>query len=141
MKIYVASSWRNYLQPAIVILLRKGKHDVYDFRNPPNGVSSFAWSEIDPNWEEWTPIEYAKALKHPLAVKGFKSDITALEECEACILVLPSGRSASWEFGYASGQGKKTAVIMLDSCEPELMYSRSPILTTMDQIFDWAESK
>ena len=33
-KVYVASSWRNPIQPAIVALLRGHALDVYDFRNP-----------------------------------------------------------------------------------------------------------
>ena len=36
-KIYVASSWRNPHQPAIVEELRVAGHEVYDFRNPPGG--------------------------------------------------------------------------------------------------------
>ena len=139
MKIYVASSWRNLLQTAMVPLLRGAGHDVYDFRNPPSGSGGFAWSDIDPNWESWTAAEYREALKHPIAMEGFKSDIEALQQCEACVLVLPSGRSASWEFGYAAGQGKLTAVIQFENCEPELMYSGSEFLTTMDEVFDWAE--
>ena len=34
MKIYVASSWRNAQQPAVVARLREAGHEVYDFRNP-----------------------------------------------------------------------------------------------------------
>lgn len=137
MKIYVASSWRNILQPAIVSMLRSAGHEVYDFRNPPGGTG-FGWSKIDPFWQAWTPQQYREALKHPVAQAGFNSDITALRECDACVLVLPSGRSASREFGYALGQGKKGAVVMFDSCEAELMYLGNPIITTTDELFDWA---
>lgn len=140
MNIYVASSWRNKLQPAIITLLRNPilNHNVYDFRQPGLGNAGFAWSQIDPNWEDWTPKEYAVALNHPIAKRGFRSDIAALNSCDACLLVLPSGRSASWEYGYALGKGKKGAVVMLEKCEPELMYSGTPILTSMDEIMDWA---
>lgn len=136
MKIYVASSWRNHLQPAIVLALRKCGHDVYDFRNPAPGNKGFAWSSIDPNWESWTAEEYRAALQHPIAVGGYKLDIDALRACDACVLVLPSGRSASWEFGYAMGQGKRGYVVQLDKIEPELMYREAAILTTMDELFD-----
>ena len=40
MKIYVASSWRNLLQPGIVLALRRCGHEVYDFRNPAPGDTS-----------------------------------------------------------------------------------------------------
>lgn len=136
MKIYVASSWRNLLQPGIVLALRRCGHEVYDFRHPAPGVEGFAWSKIDPNWENWTPAEYRKALQHPVAVAGYKHDIDALNACEACVLVLPSGRSASWEHGHAMGRGAKGYVVMFDAFEPELMYREATIITTMNELFD-----
>lgn len=136
MKIYVASSWRNLLQPGIVHALRRCGHEVYDFRNPTPGNKGFAWSDIDPDWQKWTPSAYRDALQHPIAVKGYSYDIEALKACDACVLVLPSGRSASWEFGYAMGQGKKGYVIQLGEVEPELMYREATILTTMNELFD-----
>lgn len=138
MKIYVASSWRNMLQPAIVSMLRSCAHEVYDFKNPGPGNHGFGWSQIDPNWQQWTPQQYREALKHPIAIAGFASDMDALRECDACVLVLPSGRSASWEFGFAAGAGKRGAVVMFEACEPELMYLGFPILTSPDELFDWA---
>lgn len=134
MKIYVASSWRNQIQPSIVEELRALGHDVYDFRAPAPGVTGFGWSEIDPRWLDWTPAEYRKALAHPISARGYAHDIGALRSCEACVLVLPSGRSASWEFGYAMGQGKRGAVVMLDKCESELMYREAEILTSLDEL-------
>jgi hypothetical protein len=95
MKVYVASSWRNLLQPAIVTVLRRCGHEVYDFRNPAPGNVGFSWREVSPGWENWTPQEYREGLKHPIAQAGFALDMNALRACEACVLVLPSGRSAS----------------------------------------------
>lgn len=47
-RIYVASSWRNVYQPAVVDALRALPGcEVYDFRNPAPGDSGFAWSDID----------------------------------------------------------------------------------------------
>ena len=67
MKIYVASSWRNIYQPAVVRKLRELGHEVYDFRDPAPGNYGFAWSQIDPDWQNWTPDEYVKCLEHPIA--------------------------------------------------------------------------
>ena len=136
MKIYVASSWRNLLQPGIVLSLRRCGHDVYDFRHPAPGNDGFDWSSIDPKWESWTSEQYRAALQHPVAKAGYELDIGALKVCEACVLVLPSGRSASWEFGYARGQGKRGAVVQLGGIEPELMYREAEITTSMDELFD-----
>lgn len=138
MKIYLASSWRNLLQPAILVMLRRCGHEVYDFKNPAPGNSGFSWREIHPDWENWTPQQYREALEHPIAKAGFDLDMNALRDADACVLVLPSGRSASFEFGWAIGAGKIGAVVQFDKCEPELMYRGQPILTTPDEVFDWA---
>jgi hypothetical protein len=136
LNVYVASSWRNLLQPGIVLALRRCGHTVYDFKHPGPGEKGFAWADIDPNWLAWSPAEYRAALQHPLAKHGYGLDIAALKACDACVLVLPSGRSASWEFGYAMGQGKRGAVVQLGDIEPELMYREAEILTSMDELFD-----
>lgn len=136
MRIYVASSWRNLLQPAIVTALRSIGHEVYDFRHPAPGKKGFAWSDIDPAWQSWTPEAYRTALQHPIAEAGYALDIGALRACEAVVYVLPCGRSASWEFGYAMGQGKPGYVVAFEPCEPELMFREATILTSMNDLFD-----
>lgn len=120
MKLYVASSWRNARYPEVVHALRQAGHEVYDFRNPVPGNHGFHWSEIDPNWKVWNAEEYRSGLTHPLAQSGFQMDMKALYECDACVLVLPCGRSAHLEAGWACGAGKPT-LILLDDGEPELM--------------------
>ena len=70
-RIYVASSWRNAYFPEVVKRLREYGHEVYDFRNPPQGGHGFHWTDIDPNCAEWTFAEYADGLTHPSAEKQF----------------------------------------------------------------------
>lgn len=130
MKIYVASSWRNQHQQLVVEHLRRLGHEVYDFRAPVPGDSGFHWSEIDGGWKSWTPEQYRAALQSPIAKRGYEYDITALRGCEAVVLVLPCGRSANWEFGYAMGQGKRGVVLQLEQQEPELMYREATIATS-----------
>jgi len=139
--VYLASSWRNSLQPGMVHLLRRCGHEVYDFRKPVPGGNGFSWAQIDAEWQTWSPAEYAQALEHPIAREGYEQDMRALRACDACVLLLPSGRSASFEFGHALGAGKRGAVIMLEPREPELMYLGNPILTTIDAVFRWAVSQ
>lgn len=122
MKIYVASSWRNHHQPRIVAMLKRWGHDVYDFRNPTKMNAGFHWSEIAGNWETWSAKEFQSALDHEIADRGFAFDKEALDWCDACVLVLPSGRSAHLEVGYAAGSGKKTVALLIGHNEPELMY-------------------
>jgi hypothetical protein len=122
MKIYVASSWRNLYQQAVVHTLQSHRHQVYDFRNPPDGKGGFAWSDIDPAWEQWTTTKYIAALEHPLAEEGFHRDFQAMHWADLCILVLPCGRSANAEAGWMCGAGKPVYVYQPEKQEPELMY-------------------
>jgi len=123
-RIYVASSWKNQQHPAVVAALRAADHEVYDFRNPAPGNTGFRWSEIDPAWTGWTPRDYAHLVTtHSVAVAGFALDKAALDWCDVCVLVLPCGRSAHLEAGYAAGQGKHVIVLLHeDQFAPELMY-------------------
>ena len=120
-KIYVASRWRNAFQPTVVEKLRENGHEVYDFRNPPKR-KGFAWSDIDPDWLNWSTDQYREALQHPLAQEGFESDFNAMKDADVCILVLPCGRSANAEAGWMKGAGKKVFVLQKQHEEPELMY-------------------
>ena len=122
MKIYVASSWRNDYQSVVVSALRDEGHEVYDFKNPKPGNHGFHWSEIDPYWKNWSLLQYQEALKHPLSDEGFSLDFRAMCWADAFALVLPCGRSAHLELGWAVGAGKKTVIMLDGAVEPELMY-------------------
>ncbi len=137
MKIYVASSWRNKYQQGIVGGLMLEGHSVYDFRHPAPGDHGFSWKEIDNAWESWGPVDYMQALQSPIAIRGYHKDMEALIMCELVVLVLPSGRSAHAEAGWAAGQGKPVIVYMPEPCEPELMYKMfNAIVTGMDHLVD-----
>jgi hypothetical protein len=118
MNIYVAASWRTPQQPAVVQALRDDGHKVYDFRK-----DGFGWSQVG-MVENPTLGEYLTLLQtHPRAREGFNRDIQALDACDACVLVLPCGRSAHLEFGYAIAKGKYTVVLFLEEpVVPDLMY-------------------
>lgn len=134
LKIYVASSWRNAKQPDVVNELRQAGHNVYDFRNPAPGLHGFAWSSIDSKWKDWSPQEFTRALRHPAAVGGFYRDMQALKDARAVVLVMPCGRSAHLEFGWAVGRGK-IGIILLSDGEPELMYKMADHLcSTVDEV-------
>ena len=121
-KVYVASSWRNPYQPEVVARLREAGHEVYDFRNPQENPGGFHWADVDARWQEWTVREYIDHLDHPVAEKGFQADFRAMEWADACVLVLPCGRSAHTEAGWFAGKGIKTLVYIPEKQEPELMY-------------------
>lgn len=134
-KIYVASSWRNPVQPVVVEALRSDSHMVYDFRNPCEGNTGFSWSEIDPGWRGWTADQYRAALDHPIAKRGFAADFAGMKWADAFVLVLPCGRSAHLELGWAAGQGKQTIILTRDGEEPELMAKMCDhICTSLDEV-------
>lgn len=138
-RIYVASSWRNLTQPAVVQTLRASGFEVYDFRNPEEGDNGFHWSEIDPDWQFWSADEYVEALIHPVAVDGFGKDKAAMEWADTFVLVMPCGRSAHLELGWATGQKKATAILLEpENSEPELMYKLADLVTpSMMDLLDW----
>ncbi|MYA40605.1 MAG: hypothetical protein F4Z31_02445 [Gemmatimonadetes bacterium] len=137
MKVYVASSFRNDRQPAVVAMLRQAGHQVYDYRNPdvegPGAApgAGFGWEQVHPSDEAWTPLAYLEALRHPLAVEGFAADWAAMQWADRFVLVLPCGRSAHLEAGYAVGAGKPLAILIdrSDPGAPELMYKTASLVT------------
>ncbi len=136
-KIYVASSWRNPHQMAVVAALQMAGHLVYDFKNPRPGNKGFAWSEIDPDWMGWKADDYVKLLDHPIAKAGYASDMNAMKWADTFVLVLPCGRSAHLEMGWACGQGKQTLILTSDGEEPELMAKMCDrICTSLQQVMD-----
>lgn len=137
-RIYVASSWRNALQPDVVSKLRTDGHEVYDFREPAPNVRGFAWSEIDPRWQKWTAAQYRDALNHPLAVRGYAHDMGAMQWADTCVLVLPCGRSAHLELGWMAGAGKRTVILTRYGEEPELMAKMATLVcASLDEVRDF----
>lgn len=122
MRVYVASSWKNGHQPFVVRALRAMGHDVYDFRHPVPGDDGFHWTQVTDQPKPWSGAVLRQVLDHPIARDGYAKDMGALATCDACVLVLPCGRSAHLELGWAAGALKPTAVLMLEPDEPELMY-------------------
>jgi hypothetical protein len=134
MKVFVSSSWRNQLQPSVVIALRQAGHEVYDFRGPGPSAAGFSWSELDPDWQSWSGARFRDSLEHPRVAEAFSLDMDALRACHVCVMVQPSGRSAALELGWAAGAGKATIVLLADA-EPELMLKMADrFCLTVDEV-------
>jgi hypothetical protein len=128
--VYVASSWRNLMQDAVCHTLTAAGIDHYDFKNPPNGTG-FGWKEVMPSFDINAQLvpqdEYLTGLEHPRSIEGFESDFLAMQKADTFVLVLPCGRSAHLELGWAVGAGKRTAILLDGTLNdgmvtPELMY-------------------
>ena len=189
--VYVASSWRNSMQPLIVATLKAAGIAAYDFKNPEAGTG-FSWAEVkdvdmavtqavcehcgkpirfatfagmgrmEPDYDaasdreiwrhrngytrchiftgetavprkgsDWeTAKDYLAMLDHPRSREGFRSDFDAMQRADTFVMVLPCGKSAHLELGWAIGAGKRTAILLEDPVEPELMYLCADYLAT-----------
>ena len=122
LKVYTASSWRNPRYGEVVKEIKAQGFDVYDFQNPWDKGATFNWGQIDHNWEKWSMEDFVRALRDPIARRGFDSDFAGMKWADVCVLILPCGRSAHMEAGYFAGKGKPVH-ILLDGERPELTYS------------------
>lgn len=68
-------------------------------------------------------------LAHPIAVDGFHHDYSALLNASACLMVMPCGRSAHLELGYAIGTRKPSVVLLDQESEAELMWKLADLVT------------
>ena len=190
--VYVASSWRNPMQPLVIETLKAAGILAYDFRNPEGGTG-FSWAEVktpdgpdsiavcehcntkiahssftalgfyepdvDPGndpvvWRhvsngysgcglftgkfaapkkgsDWEFVpEYLRMIEHPRAIEGFNADFAAMQKADTFVMVLPCGKSAHLELGWAIGAGKRTAILLENPVEPELMYRMADHLAT-----------
>lgn len=139
MKIYLATSYRNPYYEDVLKRLECEGHEVYDFKKPWGAERGFHWTDISINWQDWSSEQYINLLTtNPIAEHGFKRDRDAIEWADALVLLRPSGTSAHSEFGYAAGRGKKTAVLIMEKHEPELMLAFANYLTTnVDDLCNW----
>ena len=126
MKVYVASSWKSSERhQEVVNALRDNNIEVYDYRTD----GAFHWSEIHPNYRNWDTKDFLEGLEHPLAKKAFKLDLKGMTTSDACILILPSGRSSHMEAGWFVGQGKPLYILTQDGEPPELTYKLADLVT------------
>lgn len=125
-RVYVASSWRCPRQQEVVAALRAQGHDVFDFREHP--VPCPPWGEMGYG-PTWTADESLAALSDPRANVVYSRDMTALVEADTTVLVMPCGRSAHLELGFARGAGQRTAVLLADGFEPEIMQMMADFIT------------
>lgn len=205
--IYVASSWRNTVQPLVCAALTEAGIAHYDFKNPEGGTG-FSWREVKdtpaepqtwclncggeivlaryhdvgscepdydpaadikmwrhltggvkrgytscsgqayrkatpggvrPKGSDWESVdEYLRMIAHPRADAGFRSDFDAMQRADTFVMVLPCGKSAHLELGWAIGAGKRTVILLEDPVEPELMYKMADYLaTSLDDLMRW----
>jgi nucleoside 2-deoxyribosyltransferase len=135
-RIYLAGSWKN--QQEILLLrdvLKSQGHTVDCFASEDNGRISFNWSKLDDIQDKLPEMDAKDMLSVPRVQEAFREDRRWLDWCDMCILILPSGKSAHLEAGYAKGQGK-TVVIFgdLQKGDFDVMYGFADGIFRCDEI-------
>lgn len=115
-RIYLAGSWKN--ADKILMLrdiLKAEGHEVDCFASTDTGRTSFNWYELTHAIMCNTQEEAEEILLNMDAINlldfervrgAYREDRRWLDWSDTCVLVLPSGKSAHLEAGYAVGSGK-----------------------------------
>lgn len=124
MKIYIASSWKNQARCLEVAkLLRARGHEVDCFCDGSTGRYSFHWSEMVAREEDLASFDQFRFMRDPRSDRAFDEDFKFIQWAEACVLLLPSGKSAHLEGGYIKGSGRLLYILGdFPPGEFELMY-------------------
>lgn len=107
-KVYLASSWKNAAEVCEVAkILRHYGLEVYDFTDPRCGGYMFSRNDL-PDSET---LDNISCLQLEQAKRAFAEDKKMIDWADVVLLILPSGRSAHLEAGYAVGRGKKLVIV------------------------------
>lgn len=135
MKIYIASSWKMEVAcKELARFLRKNNHEVDLFCEERPERTAFSFDKIK-GCENLDGIEM---LEQPLVQQAFKEDKKWLDWADVCLLVLPSGRSAHLEAGYAKGKGKKLWIVgHFPTGEYDVMYGFADRLIKIEDFYNF----
>ena len=128
MKIYLASSWKMAKQVKMwQAFLQQHGHKVDAFCSSLNGRFVFDFSEI----ENYKSMDAISILKNSKVQKSFHEDKKWLDWADVCLLILPAGRSAHLEAGYAKGKGKLLIIWQNEYTKGEfdVMYGLTDLIT------------
>lgn len=130
--IYIVGALKNTRVPELGNNLRKLNYDVMDEWYAVGEFADTAWQE----YEKLRGRSYAEALRGRHAQDVFLFDRSYIDLSDIVILLLPAGKSAMLELGYAKGLGKHTC-ILLDGEDPD-RYDIMPNFA--DEIFKTEEN-
>ena len=108
MKVYIVGSLENPIIPAVTKALEAAGFDVFSDWFAAGSQADIAWAA----YEKARGRSYREALMSPAAQNVFRFDLRNLLMADAVVQVMPSGKSASWELGFAAGRGMPTFLLM-----------------------------
>lgn len=106
--LYLIGSLRNENVTSVAKKLRSLGLEVFDDWMAAGPTADDCWKE----YETGRGRTYKEALRGYAARHVFEFDKYHLDRCDAACLVLPAGKSGHLEFGYVSGSGKPTFILL-----------------------------
>jgi len=127
-KIYLASSWKNESAVKEMAAYLRGKgFEVDDFTDDSRGRYVFRAADL-PGIEK---LDARSLLQHEPARRAYEQDKQMLDWADVVVLMLPAGRSAHLEAGYAKGTGKRLLIFhpVFPPGEYDVMYGFADLIT------------
>lgn len=107
-KVYIGGSLANPEIVRLTSLLMEAGFDAFSEWFTPGAQADVLWRD----YEMALGFSYREALKRPAAQNTFHFDKKHIDECDVFVMVLPCGKSAHMELGYARGIGKDGIIYM-----------------------------
>ena len=139
-RVYIASSWKQASAVnTLAIFLEGNGMEVFAFTEGdkrPDGLDAFTFGPD--TWEGPLPLkqtDWINFMDNAKTERAFRADKAGLDWADTVVLLLPCGRSAHLEAGYAVGQGKELYVWGdLPPGEYETMYGFADGLYRFEQL-------
>ena len=120
MKIYIGGALANPEVVRITKLLQDAGHEAFSEWYTPGPDADVLWRD----YELALGYDYREALRRPAAQNIFHFDKRYIDASDALVMVLPAGKSAHLELGYAVGRGKRGFIYMPEQPDKwDIMYS------------------
>lgn len=108
MRVYLVGSLENPIILQATNALTDAGFEVFSDWFAAGADADYAWA----TYEKGRGRPYRAALQSPAAQNVFRFDLRNLLSADVVVQVMPSGKSASWELGFAAGRGKPTFILM-----------------------------
>lgn len=128
LKIYIASSWKNEKDvKRIAGLLKHQGFEADNFTYASTGRYVFHYEELG-DLKQFDAITFLRSEK---AMKAFHEDRKWIDWADGVLLILPAGKSAHLEAGYAVGKGKFLIIYQehFPKGEFDVMYGFADLIT------------
>ena len=134
MNVYIIGSLRNKVVQQVAHALREAGHSVFDDWQA-------AGPEADDYWQKYEKARgrtYKEALQGAAAKNVFEFDKKNLLDAAVVVMVLPAGRSAHLELGWAIGKRRKGYILLDPSVDRwGVMYQFADgVFSTVDELVE-----